>query len=218
MAPGTGFFLNDTMDDFTIKIGAANMFGLVQGAANAIAPGKRPVSSMAPTIVVKDGKPFLVLGSPGGSRIITAVVQTILNVVDFGMTIQEAVNAPRMHAQWLPDILFAEPYALSSDTVRALVARGHTVRLQKPWGAVEAILIGDGQPASTSCRPSATTACAASARAPAMSMAAATTGVRRGRRSPSERRRVRRRARSCRLPSRRSSPPASPYCPRRSSA
>ncbi|HWJ74809.1 MAG TPA: gamma-glutamyltransferase [Kaistia sp.] len=144
MAPGTGFFLNDTMDDFTIKVGAANMFGLVQGPANAIAPGKRPVSSMAPTIVLKDGKPFMVLGSPGGSRIITAVVETILNVVDFGMTIQEAVNAPRVHAQWLPDILFAEPYALSPDTIRALVERGHQVRAQKPWGAVEAILLGDG--------------------------------------------------------------------------
>ncbi|MCX5515723.1 gamma-glutamyltransferase [Kaistia algarum] len=144
MAPGTGFFLNNTMDDFTSKVGAANMFGLVQGAANAIAPGKRPVSSMAPTIVVKDGRPFMVLGSPGGSRIITAVVETILNVVDFGMTIQEAVNAPRVHAQWLPDILFAEPYALSPDTVRALAERGHKVRLQKPWGAVEAILLGSG--------------------------------------------------------------------------
>nr|WP_244540289.1 gamma-glutamyltransferase [Kaistia soli] len=144
MAPGTGFFLNDTMDDFTIKVGAANLFGLVQGEANAIAPSKRPVSSMAPTIVVKDGRPFMVLGSPGGSRIITAVVETILNVVDFGMTIQEAVNAPRVHAQWLPDILFAEPYALSPDTVRALAERGHTVRLQKPWGAVEAILLGSG--------------------------------------------------------------------------
>ena len=142
MAPGTGFFLNDTMDDFTIKVGAANLFGLVQGSANAIAPGKRPVSSMAPTILVKDGQPFMVLGSPGGSRIITAVVETIVNVVDFGMSIQAAVDAPRVHAQWLPDVLFAEPFALSADTVRALAARGHVVRVQKPWGAVEAILVG----------------------------------------------------------------------------
>jgi gamma-glutamyltranspeptidase/glutathione hydrolase len=142
MAPGTGAFFNNTMDDFTTKPGAANLFGLVQGKANAIEPGKRPLSSMTPTIVTKDGKPFLVLGSPGGSRIITAVVQTIVNVVDFGMSVQEAVNAPRLHHQWQPDTVYAEPYALSADTVRLLAGRGYTVTVQRPWSAVEAILVG----------------------------------------------------------------------------
>lgn len=142
MAAGTGVFLNNTMDDFTTKPGAANLFGLVQGAANAIQPGKRPLSSMTPTVVVRDGKPFLVLGSPGGSRIITAVAQTIINVVDFGMSVQEAVNAPRLHHQWQPDTIYAEPYALSADTVRLLGARGYTVTVQRPWSAVEAILVG----------------------------------------------------------------------------
>lgn len=142
MAPETGVFLNNTMDDFTTKPGAANLFGLVQGAANAIAPGKRPLSSMTPTIVTKDGKPFLVLGSPGGSRIITAVAQTLVNVVDFGMSVQEAVNAPRLHHQWQPDTIYAEPYALSADTVRILAGRGYSVTVQRPWSAVEAILVG----------------------------------------------------------------------------
>lgn len=147
MAPGTGFLLNDTMDDFTIRPGAPNLFGLVQGAANAIAPGKRPLSSMTPTIVTRDGKPFLVLGSPGGARIITAVAQAIVNVIDHGMTLQEAVDAPRIHHQWLPDLIYAEPFALSADTVRALAERGHRVVLQQPWGAVEAILSADARPA-----------------------------------------------------------------------
>lgn len=155
MAPGTGVLLNDTMDDFTAKIGGANIFGLVQGARNAIAPGKRPLSSMSPTIVVRDGKPVLVLGSPGGPRIITAVVQTILNVIDHGMNVQEAVDAPRIHHQWLPDVIYAEPYALSPDTVRLLEARGHKVTVQRPWSAVEAIQFpiaaptGSQYPAST---------------------------------------------------------------------
>lgn len=142
MAPGTGVFFNNTMDDFTTKPGAANLFGLVQGKANAIEPGKRPLSSMTPTIVTKDGKPFLVLGSPGGSRIITAVAQTVVNVVDFGMSVQEAVNAPRLHHQWQPDTIYAEPYALSADTVRLLAGRGYTVTVQRPWSAVEAIMVG----------------------------------------------------------------------------
>jgi gamma-glutamyltranspeptidase/glutathione hydrolase len=149
MAPGTGFFLNDTMDDFTAKPGAANLFGLVQGTANAIAPGKRPLSSMSPTVVVHDGKPFMVLGSPGGSRIITAVVQTLLNVIDHGMTLQEAVDAPRIHHQWLPDILYAEPYALSADTARSLADKGHRILVQRPWAAVEAILSSDARPTGT---------------------------------------------------------------------
>ena len=146
MAPGTGVLLNNTMDDFTTKPGVPNLFGLVQGEANAIAPGKRPLSSMSPTIVLKDGQPVMVLGSPGGSRIITAVAQTIMNVVDHGMTIQEAVDAPRIHHQWMPDTLYAEPRALSADTREILTERGHTVVVQNSWGAVEAILVGGGEP------------------------------------------------------------------------
>ena len=139
IAGNTGFFLNDEMDDFTIKLGAANLFGLVQGKRNAIAPGKRPLSSMSPTIVTKDGKVFMVLGSPGGSRIITIVVQTIMNVIDHDMTIQEAVNMPRIHHQWLPDEIAAERFAISPDSAKALEAMGYAIKQQSPWGAAEAI-------------------------------------------------------------------------------
>lgn len=142
IAGDTGFFLNDEMDDFTVKPGVPNLFGLVQGKTNAIAPGKRPLSSMSPTIVTKDGKTFMVFGSPGGSRIITIGLQVFLNVVDFGMTIQEAVNAPRIHHQWLPDQVTVEPLALSADTKRNLEGMGYKVVEQSPWGAAEAILIG----------------------------------------------------------------------------
>jgi gamma-glutamyltranspeptidase/glutathione hydrolase len=124
--PGLGFLLNDEMDDFAAKPGASNMFGLVQGEANAIQPGKRPLSAMAPTIVLRDGKLFMALGSPGGSRIITSVLQVFLNVVDFGMNVQEAVDAPRFHHQWLPDKLTLES-GFSPDTVALLKARGHDV-------------------------------------------------------------------------------------------
>ena len=148
IAGDTGFFLNDEMDDFTIKPGVANMFGLVQGKANAIAPGKRPLSSMSPTIVKKDGKVFMVLGSPGGSRIITIVTQAILNVIDHGMTIQEAVNAPRIHHQWLPDVVAVEPFALSPDTAKRLVEMGYALKVQSEWGAAEAILIGPAETAA----------------------------------------------------------------------
>jgi gamma-glutamyltranspeptidase/glutathione hydrolase len=148
IAGDTGFFLNDEMDDFTIKPGVANLFGLVQGKTNAIAPGKRPLSSMSPTIVTRDGKTFMVLGSPGGSRIITIVVQVILNVIEHGMTIQEAVNAPRMHHQWLPDQMAVEPFALSPDTRAKLEAMGHKVVEQSEWGAAEAILIGPAEVAT----------------------------------------------------------------------
>ena len=137
IAPETGFFLNDEMDDFTIKPGVANMFGLVQGEANAIAPGKRPLSSMAPTLVEKDGKVALALGSPGGSRIITTVLETALNLIDYGMGLQEAVDAPRFHHQWLPDVIFAEPYAFSPDTQKLLERMGYTIVVQAPWGAAE---------------------------------------------------------------------------------
>ena len=114
VAPGTGFLLNNEMDDFTVKPGAPNLFGLVQGSANAIAPGKRPLSSMTPTIVERDGKPVLVLGSPGGPRIITAVLETIANIVDFGLSPTDAVAAPRFHQQWLPDVLVLRARRLSA--------------------------------------------------------------------------------------------------------
>jgi gamma-glutamyltranspeptidase/glutathione hydrolase len=149
IAGDTGFFLNDEMDDFTIKPGAANLFGLVQGQKNAIAPGKRPLSSMSPTIVMKDGRVFMVLGSPGGSRIITIVVQTIMNVIDHGMTIQEAVNAPRIHHQWLPDEIAAERLAISPDTEKILTGMGYTIKEQSPWGAAEAIMVGPEKPAAS---------------------------------------------------------------------
>ncbi|HVW74232.1 MAG TPA: gamma-glutamyltransferase [Rhizomicrobium sp.] len=143
-APGTGLLLNDEMDDFTTKPGAANQFGLVQGSKNAIAPGKRPLSSMSPTIVLKDGKPFLVLGSPGGSRIITATLEALVNVVDYGMEPQAAVDAPRFHYQGQPNEIFAEPLAFSADTAALLKAAGYQLEEQSPWSAVELIRSGDG--------------------------------------------------------------------------
>jgi gamma-glutamyltranspeptidase/glutathione hydrolase len=135
IAGDTGFFLNDEMDDFTAKPGTANMFGLVQGKANAIAPGKRPLSSMTPSIVLKAGKPLLVVGTPGGSRIITTVLEIIVNVIDYGMNVQEAVDAPRMHHQWLPDTVAGEPFAFSADTVHSLTHMGYRVVPLEPWGA-----------------------------------------------------------------------------------
>ena len=142
IAGDTGFFLNDEMDDFTVKPGVANLFGLVQGTTNVIAPGKRPLSSMSPTIVTRDGKTFMVLGSPDGSRIITIVVEVIQNVIDYGMNIQEAVDGPRIHHQWLPDQITVEPFALSADTKKVLTDMGYKIVEQAPWGAAEAILIG----------------------------------------------------------------------------
>jgi gamma-glutamyltranspeptidase/glutathione hydrolase len=142
IAGDTGFFLNDDMDDFTAKPGTANLYGLVQGRANAVAPGKRPLSSMTPTIVLKDGRPVWVLGTPGGSRIITTVLEILVNVIDHGMTLQEAVDAPRIHHQWLPDTLAAEPFALSADTVKSLTRMGYRVVPLEPWrtgNAAEAI-------------------------------------------------------------------------------
>jgi gamma-glutamyltranspeptidase / glutathione hydrolase len=142
IAGNTGFFLNDEMDDFTAKPGVPNVFGLVQGKANAVAPGKRPLSSMTPTLVFKDGKPVLIVGTPGGSRIITTVLEVIVNVIDHGMTLQEAIDAPRIHHQWLPDTIGAEPFALSADTVKSLTGMGYKIVPLEPWGsgnAVEAI-------------------------------------------------------------------------------
>jgi gamma-glutamyltranspeptidase / glutathione hydrolase len=145
VAPGTGILLNNEMDDFTMKPGVPNLYGLVQGEANAVAPGKTPLSSMSPTIVLRDGQPLLVLGTPGGSRIITAVVEAFLNVVEYGMDIQEAVDAPRFHHQWLPDRIALEPRALSPDTQRMLREMGHRVEEDADWpvwGEAAAILVG----------------------------------------------------------------------------
>ncbi len=142
IAGNTGFFLNNEMDDFTSKPGVPNIFGLVQGQANAIEPGKRPLSSMSPTIVLKDGKVFLVTGSPGGSRIITTVLETITNVIDYGKTIQEAVDTPRFHYQGLPDTVSIEAEALPQDTVQKLVLFGYKIDAQpQTWGAAESILV-----------------------------------------------------------------------------
>jgi len=127
-ADGLGFLLNDEMDDFSAKPGVPNADGLIQGAANAIGPGKRPLSSMTPTIVARDGKPFLVLGSPGSSKIITTVANVLMGVVDYGMNIQEAVNAPRFHNQWLPDVVNVEKW-FSPDTIGALQKMGHHVQI-----------------------------------------------------------------------------------------
>jgi gamma-glutamyltranspeptidase / glutathione hydrolase len=142
VASGTGVLMNDEMDDFTPNPGATNSYGLVQGDANAIAPGKAPRSSMTPTIVTRDDKPVLVLGTPGGARIITTVLQTILNVVDFQMNIQEAVDAPRIHHQWLPDVTNIERYALSPDTRRVLESMGHRFEDSQPANHVAAIIVG----------------------------------------------------------------------------
>ncbi len=142
VVPGTGILLNNEMDDFAAQPGKANMFGLVQGTANAIAPGKTPLSSMTPTVVVRDGKPVMVLGSPGGPRIITTVLNVILNLIDYDMTLQEAVDAPRIHHQWLPDALFTERFALSPDTQAILESWGHKVRASAPWGVADSILLG----------------------------------------------------------------------------
>ena len=122
--PGLGFLLNDEMDDFTSKPGAPNAFGLIQGEVNAIAPGKRPLSSMTPTIVTRDGQFYMALGAPGGARIITSVLQVLLNVVDFRMNVKDAVDAPRFHHQWQPDVLSLEP-GISPDTAILLRVRGH---------------------------------------------------------------------------------------------
>jgi gamma-glutamyltranspeptidase/glutathione hydrolase len=141
VVPGTGFLLNNEMDDFAVKPGTANMFGLVQGDANAIQPGKRPLSSLAPTIVEKDGRPVFVLGSPGGPRIITAVLETLMNIVDFGMAPADAVAAPRFHQQYLPDTVLYETGGLPPETLSALTAAGYNFKEQSPWGAVELIAI-----------------------------------------------------------------------------
>lgn len=142
MASKTGVILNDEMDDFTVKVGVPNMYGLVQGEANAIAPGKAPLSSMSPTIVTKDGKAVMVVGTPGGSRIITATLLTILNVIDYKMNIQEAVDAPRFHQQWMPPATNLETFAVSPDTRKLLESWGHTFAGPQDANHVAAILVG----------------------------------------------------------------------------
>ncbi len=139
---GLGFLLNNEMDDFAAKQGVPNMYGLIQGPANAIAPGKRPLSAMTPTIVLKDGKLFLVLGSPGGPTIITTVANILMGVVDYGMDIQQAVNAPRFHHQWLPDSLRMER-GFSPDTVKLLEAMGHKIQTVGYMGQAECIMIDE---------------------------------------------------------------------------
>lgn len=138
---GAGFLLNDEMDDFSVKPGTPNLYGLVGGKANAIEPSKRMLSSMTPSILEKDGKLFMVVGTPGGSTIITSVFQAILNVVDFGMTMQEAVAAPRFHHQWLPDQIDYEPNAISENVRESLKQKGYTLKERKPYGRVEGILV-----------------------------------------------------------------------------
>jgi gamma-glutamyltranspeptidase/glutathione hydrolase len=140
--PGTGIIMNDEMDDFTVKPGVPNLYGLVQGEANAIAPGKRPLSSMSPTIVSRDGKPVLVVGAPGGSRIVTVVVHLILNTVDYGMNLQEAIDAPRFHQQWLPEETSVEEFALSPDTRRMLTDMGHRFTESRPCCQAIGIIVG----------------------------------------------------------------------------
>ncbi|WP_295988904.1 gamma-glutamyltransferase [uncultured Variovorax sp.] len=141
-AAKTGVLLNDEMDDFTSKVGVPNLYGLVQGEANKIEPGKRPLSSMSPTIVSKDGKPVMVVGTPGGSRIITAVMLTMINAIDYGMNVQEAVDAPRFHQQWLPDVTNVEAYALSPDTRKILTDMGHNLGVPQPANHLAAIIVG----------------------------------------------------------------------------
>lgn len=142
MASSTGVILNDEMDDFTSKVGVPNMYGLIQGEANAIAPGKSPLSSMSPTIVTKDGKTVMVVGTPGGSRIITATLLTMLNVIDYGMNIQEAVDAPRFHQQWMPETTNLETFAVSPDTQKILESWGHTFAGPQDANHLAAILVG----------------------------------------------------------------------------
>ena len=142
VAPGTGFLLNNEMDDFTTKLGAANQFGLRQGKANLIEPGKRPLSSMSPTIVSKDNQVYLVTGSPGGSTIPTTVLQVIVNAIDYGMNLDDAVNSPRLHYQGLPNRINREHEAISAATVRGLKLRGYKLRAsRRGWGAAESILV-----------------------------------------------------------------------------
>ena len=143
VAAGTGILLNNEMGDFSAKPGSANAYGLIGGEANAVEPHKQPLSSMTPTIVLKDGKPILVTGSPGGSRIITTVLQIILNVIDHDMNIAEAAHAPRIHHQWYPDVVFHEKY-FNIDTKKLLESKGHIVKQRAAMGSTQSIHIKEG--------------------------------------------------------------------------
>ena len=140
-----GFFLNNEMDDFSSKPGAPNMFGLIGAEANSIAPEKRMLSSMTPTIVEKNGKLLMSVGTPGGSTIITSVMQTILNVHEFGMTMQDAVNTPRFHHQWMPDLVMMEPNSFPEELVKELTSKGYSINQKNApvIGKVDGILVLD---------------------------------------------------------------------------
>jgi gamma-glutamyltranspeptidase/glutathione hydrolase len=143
-AEGLGFLLNDEMDDFSSKPGVPNMYGLLQSQANAIGPGKRPLSAMTPTIVLKNGKLFLVLGAEGGPTIITNVAAILMSVVDYGLNIQQAVNAPRFHEQWMPDEIQVETTGISPDTIGILQRMGHKIKVDSGyWGDAECIAVDD---------------------------------------------------------------------------
>lgn len=142
MAGETGIIMNDEMDDFSIKPGALNMFGIPGSVANAIAPGKTPLSSMAPTIVSRNDKPVMVIGSPGGSRIPTIVLSVILGVVDYGLNIQQAIDLPRLHEQWMPEAVEVEAGALTPQVQQTLEHEGYSFVLHAPWGIPEGILVG----------------------------------------------------------------------------
>jgi gamma-glutamyltranspeptidase/glutathione hydrolase len=141
--PGLGFLLNDEMDDFAAKPGSPNMFGMVGADANAIEPGKRPLSSMDPTIITKDGRLFMVTGAPGGSRITTGVMEVILDVLDFHMNPQDAVDLPRFHEQWKPDILYLQN-GFPPDTAEALRKMGYDIKPTEGVARVEAIVVNNG--------------------------------------------------------------------------
>jgi gamma-glutamyltranspeptidase/glutathione hydrolase len=142
VAKGAGIFLNDEMDDFAAKPGTANMYGLIQGERNAVAPRKRPLSAMTPTFVLRqDGSLWFTVGSPGGPTIINTVLCVITNVIDYGMNIQQAIDAPRIHHQWLPDEIVFEPFGLSGDTQEALNKRGHKLAKPRYLGDAEGIMI-----------------------------------------------------------------------------
>ncbi|MFC3094003.1 gamma-glutamyltransferase [Alteromonas sediminis] len=141
--PGTGILMNNEMDDFSSKPGVPNGFGLIGGEANAIQPTKRPLSSMTPTMILKDNKPYVVLGSPGGSRIITTVLQTVVNIIDHDMGIAQAIHAPRIHHQWLPDRLEMEP-GFSPDTLKILESYGQSIKMSSTMGSVQAIMYHNG--------------------------------------------------------------------------
>ncbi|HWP58667.1 MAG TPA: gamma-glutamyltransferase [Candidatus Acidoferrales bacterium] len=144
VAPGTGIILNNEMDDFSIQVGAPNTYGLIGADANAIQPKKRPLSSMSPTIILENDRPALILGGAGGPRIISAVLQTVLNVIDFGMPVDKAVEAPRIHHQWMPNELAVEP-GIPPETRLSLERRGHAVRERENLGVVQAIVAKNGK-------------------------------------------------------------------------